>query len=575
MGQIRLALVLALQSILIYRRHAKKEATETTEVLCGLHLLKRAGWLPNRFWVAAKIVSPFVPRKYVLSRNKRRLFAEVIFPATLRIALDAGKTLRQGLFNGFSTCLMLVVWTCVLCGGCVSHQKRIDQARNFYWQGNFEAAENSLHQAMKRPKKDADVLKLDQAMVSFSKGKLKQSGDLLREVRDRFDQPSFGEKAQKATSYLTDDNSRPYEGEDHEKTLLRVMLTLIDLVEQGGDAVAYAHQVGQSIEELLASRHADRNLPEESSSSEDKLPSSSPPHSSVQLNSTGSSDKLEPDIVKEELAIAPLLRALVRSSSRLNQDEVLRNLKMAIQWRPQSAFLRQELVAAAEQRELVAGYGSAYLVMLVGRGPVKRSVSEPVTSQSLLIADQILSGLGEYSLPPTIAPVKIAAIEPSISNVDGIQVSTGGRVIGSMETIADLNRLALARHQELLPQIIARAVVRRVVKKSVVVATKAHTNVQDDLVSTAYNVAGVLWEASEKADLRSWSLLPGQILIFRLDLPVGTHRIELYPTFQGKPTRSQSLTCSLEVLDGQATFAVGTILDRNQHGSVYTAVNRN
>jgi uncharacterized protein len=465
----------------------------------------------------------------------------------------------------------LVGLVCVLLSGCVSHQKRVEQARIHYWQGDFEAAQSNLDQALQRPKKDLEVLKLDQAMIRFSNNELKQAGELLREVRDRFDQPPAGGAAQKATSYLTDDNSRPYEGEDHEKLLVRVMLTLIDLVEQNGDAVAFAHQVGDSIEELLAARKVS-NPPEEEPASSEPLPAndivSQQTSPSNQVSDSVIETKL--DIVKEELAIAPLLRALVRQSSRLNHDDVQRNLKVAMEWRPQSAFLRQEFIAAAERRDVAPGYGSVYLIMLVGRGPVKRSVSEPVTSHSLLIADQILSAIGEYSLPPTIAPVKIAAIERSESNIDGMLVSTGGRVIGNTETIADLNRLAVARHQEQLPEVIARAVVRRVVKKSVVVATKSQTNVQDSLVSTAYNLAGVLWEASEKADLRSWSLLPGQIQIMRVDLPVGRHDFDLYPTLHGQLARPQSLKCSVELLDGQPTFAVGTILDANQPGSVYT-----
>ncbi len=443
--------------------------------------------------------------------------------------------------------------------GCVSHRKMVEQARGQYWHGNFVEAESNLAQARKRPKKDTEVLKLDQAMVHFSQGELAESATLLRDVRDHLDQPPFANGAQKATSYLTDDNTRPYVGEDHEKILVRVMLTLIDLVQQQGDAVAYAHQVGESIEELLASREPNAPLPNDPAA-----------ETSVDANSTANSVTMPTDIVKEELAIAPLLRALIRKSSRMNQDDVLRNLKVATEWRSTSPFLMQELLACAEHRDIAPGHGSVYLIIFVGRGPVKQSVTEPVTSQALLVADQLLSAVGEYSLPPTIAPVKIAAMVPSVSNVDGLQVSTGGQVVGNTETIADLNRLAVARHQELLPQIIARAVVRRVVKKSMVVATKSHTNVQSELVSTAYNLAGVLWEASEQADLRCWSLLPGQIQILRVDLPAGVHRFVLYPTWHGQLTRAKPLEGNVEIVDGQATFAVGTILDSNQPGALYS-----
>lgn len=480
--------------------------------------------------------------------------------------------------------------------GCATHQQKIDLARQQYWQGNFATAQTNLDQALKRPKRDVEILKLDQAMVSFSQGDLEAAAGLLQEVRDRFDERPLGVAAQNVSSYLTDDNTRPYLGEDHEKVLVRVMLTLIDLVQESGDAVAYAHQLGQSIDDLLAARDVDASSAEDGDAGDE----TSTPDSGITgehvvaatseqagqtagqsmvstvngLANSGPGETattgVKPDIVKEELSIAPLMRALVRKSSPLHQDDVHRHLTTANEWRPTSAFLNQELVDLALRREIRPGYGSVYLIMFVGRGPVKREVAEPVTSQALLIADRILSAVGEYSLPPTIAPVKIAEMVPTPSNVDGLLVSTGGRVVGQTETIADLNRLAVARHQELLPQIIARAVVRRMVKKSVVVATKSQLNVQNELLSTAYNLAGVVWEATEQADLRCWSLLPGQIQILRLDLPIGDHELVMYPTLYGQLTRTEPLRCQVQIVDGRATFALGSLLDAQQSGAVFS-----
>jgi uncharacterized protein len=441
----------------------------------------------------------------------------------------------------------------ILCG-CVSHQQKVEKARDLYWQGDFGAARTGFDEAIKRPKRDIEVLKLDQAMVHFANGEPEAAAVLLREVRDHFDQPDIAGSVQKATSFLTDDTARPYSGEDHEKILLRVMLTLIDLVRQNGDAVAYAHQTGESIDDLLASR------PTPADSALDSLEDAP----------ADASPAAKPDIVREELAIAPVMRALVRKSSRMNHDEVLRNFRVATEWRSTSPFLRQELQALEERRDIPRGYGSLYIVMFTGRGPVKKEVTEPVTSQSLLIADRLLSAMGDYELPPTIAPVKIAAMVPSESRVDGLLVSFGDRIVGSMEPIADLNRLAYARHQELLPEIIARAVVRRIVKKTVVVASQSATGAKGDLSSVAWSLAGVLWEASEKADLRSWTLLPGQIQIIRLDIPAGVHQLRLIPTLNGHMTGVRPIECNVDVIDGEISFALGMVPESDQPGRVFT-----
>jgi hypothetical protein len=190
----------------------------------------------------------------------------------------------------------------------------------------------------------------------------------------------------------------------------------------------------------------------------------------------------------------------------------------------------------------------------------------------LLAADQILSAMGEYSLPPTIAPVKIAAVAPQDSGIASLNVSISGQRVGTTETIADINRLAIARQKELMPEIIARAVVRRIVKKTIVVGQKANAKVDNDLVSLGYNAVGVLWEATERADLRGWSLLPGQIQILRVDLPVGTHRLDFSANTTAGSTGRQPFACNVEIRDGANSFVLSSLQDLTSQGRAVSSV---
>ena len=93
-------------------------------------------------------------------------------------------------------------------------------------------------------------------------------------------------------------------------------------------------------------------------------------------------------------------------------------------------------------------------------------------------------------------------------------------------TISDISAMAVEQYNAVYPEVLARAIVRRVVKKGTIYALKTVADV-NETASVLMDVAGVAWEATEKADTRCWSLLPDKIQVLRLELPEGTHRLEL------------------------------------------------
>lgn len=482
-----------------------------------------------------------------------------------------------------SAALSLLVGLTVLVG-CQTHRQVIEQAHQSFWEGDLDRSAAELQRAAERPKNDLAVLKLDQSMVEFQRGRFTESQSLLKEVRQQFVEiPTAAQTARSAMAYLTDDTRRAYTGEDHEKLLLQVMLALQSLLRSDGDAMAYAHQLGLESEALLESRPVELTppLPEQPPVVATSSPTPSnnsapvgPKATQVVLADSPPAAPLVPKIdpIRFELAFAPLLRSLIRGQSALNHDDLVRNLRVANEWRPGSDFLQAEL-ARAEAGELVPpGYGSLYVVALVGRGPRKVTDTEEVTSQALLVADQILSALGDYTLPPTVAPIKIARIELSPITVDSLRVNVNGQELGVTENIADIGRLAMERQKEQMPEIVGRAVARRVLKKGMIVAGMSAAGAEkgsgNDLTSLVYTAAGVAWEAAEQADLRSWSLLPGSIQIYRIDLPAGQHRLDLRGEFQGR-TVSSRFSSPLLIRDGYATFAIATLPDRSATGRVF------
>ncbi len=461
----------------------------------------------------------------------------------------------------------------------MTHRQQVEQAHESFWAGNFAAADTGLEQASRRPRRDLTVLQLDRAMVCLGQGDLGQATLLLDQAGEAMQcQPAMLDPGN-VTTWMTDDTARPYQPEDHEQVLAGTLLTLLDLVQRSGDATARCHQLGETVEELLAGRErdptdgndeSDERKPSEQEETVTKTPATAGEEPVAGSAIAATAEPSAADIVREELAIAPFLRAVVRGESPLQLDDRQRFIRQALEWRPGSRLLMQEWLAASQAHSLAPGTGSVYVVALVGRGPHKEEAVEPVSSQALLAADRILSAIGEHELPPTIAPVRIATVVASESRIDGVACSIKGQPAGMSETLADINRLAVARQEELLPEMIARAVVRRALKKSVIVVSQDEDKPRNDPVTLAWTAAGMLWEATERADLRGWSLLPGQIQILRIDLPAGVHQLELSPVLAGR-LAGPPVACAVPVADGANAFVLAFFPDAGVAGQAYAS----
>jgi hypothetical protein len=129
---------------------------------------------------------------------------------------------------------------------------------------------------------------------------------------------------------------------------------------------------------------------------------------------------------------------------------------------------------------------------------------------------------------PDFAPVMIPYIVPSDDVRTALSVSIGGKWKGQTETLTDINRMAVEQFEAVKPQIIARAVVRRTMKKGLLYGTKEVIDA-NPWVSLAMDVGGMIWESMETADTRSWNLLPAEIQVARLEVPAGEHHLTLQP----------------------------------------------
>jgi hypothetical protein len=339
---------------------------------------------------------------------------------------------------------------------------------------------------------------------------------------------------------LTDANSEAYHGEDYEKVLVRVFLALSNLMTDGQDAGAYCLQVADKQQQII--------------------------------NAGTIADGTNPKQAYRGVAFGAYLHGALREETHSNYDDVQRAATMVCSWQPDFVYGLQDLDRARHGHHSAPGNGVLYVIALVGVGPHKEEAIELPGTVSLLIADRILSAVGNQTLPPTIAPIKVPKVVLTQHDVDSIGISVNGSPAGRTATITDVGRMAVQQYEAVYPNVIAQAVVRRVVKKGVIYGAKEVIGTQKgSLEGFALDALGVAWEASESADTRCWGLLPDKIQVLRFELPAGTHEIAFQSLGHSGYPLGRTVTQSVTISNGRNTYLLGNFPYGNLIGSMLTS----
>jgi len=489
----------------------------------------------QQFWFAQFLSQTTVAANHNNPQDKPVVFSESrslvlrivqvfwLHIAGLRQQNHSNQVLRQPqIFSSPALATALVACLFFLfSSGCSTHSKRISQPRNLFYDGQLQACRTGLEKLAKSNRHDRDVVNLDLAIVDLLSGQAKQAEAKLRDVRDRFDHLEQDSITEKTVSMWTDDQAKSYSGEDYEKILIRVFLSLSSLMHDGIDAESYTLQVQDKHEEL-GQMFAKRN---------GKAGSEYTP-----------------------LPLGFYMRGMLREATHRDYDDAVRNYEFASQLLPNCQPLLWDLARVRNGVHSQPGHGVIYVFAMVGRGPYKVEVAEQPTSDALLIADRIVSALGPYQLPPTIAPIKIPDVVVPHSDVDSVGIRINGSPIGPTTSLANIEQLAVATYQANRNSTIARAVARRVIKKATVAAAKNSIG-KDGLTGIGMDIAGIAWEASEAADTRCWGLLPRDIQVLRVEAPAGDHQLQLNPLLGNRPV-GPAQTTPVRVIDGLNTYVV-------------------
>jgi len=460
----------------------------------------------------------------------------LFLPSTFSIEQQAG-ALSRLLGRAF------FIVTLGLCG-CASHVDRVVSVRNNFYSGHLEEARAQVQDLRGKYKADEDVFDLDRAMIELCAGHPKESERILRRVRDDFDLYEQKSAKEIATSMLTDDTRISYAGEDHEKILVRTFLAISNLMADGGDADAYALQIGTKQQELAEKTQK------------------------LQEENTPEGEPLPVNTELPQVALGPYVRAMLNEESSLDSNEVVRAREMVVSYVPGFRDGEQDLERAKEDTACAPDHGIIYLFAMVGRGPIKAESEDIPTQVSLLIADQIISALGKQTLPPTIAPVKVAQVIRLPNRIQSVVADIDGTERGTTATLVDVGELAEAHYNARYNEILAMAVARRTIKKGAIYFAKEKVQAQSNpLADIALTLGGIAWEASEAADTRCWGLLPEKIQVLRIEVPAGTRTLKLQAADVHGPYGAPE-TVSINVREQRNTYVLANFPDGHLVGQV-------
>jgi hypothetical protein len=172
-------------------------------------------------------------------------------------------------------------------------------------------------------------------------------------------------------------------------------------------------------------------------------------------------------------------------------------------------------------------------------GPVDASAFENLETMSSDDADLLvvaLSGRGPTKVADHVGPIVIYTVpiyfelprmvtHPSEVAGAALEVENVGEF--ELALVEDMSRVATENHKRYLPLIYTRTMLRAAAKATgTAVAAGAAHNSDNDLAAIGIVLGGLLlMAATEQADLRCWTFLPGEARVALIDAPAGVHRV--------------------------------------------------
>lgn len=206
--------------------------------------------------------------------------------------------------------------------------------------------------------------------------------------------------------------------------------------------------------------------------------------------------------------------------------------KRAIEIYPENQYLQQDVLRLATnlgmQDDLVSfqqRFGKYQARALSEQGQVVVLVERDIVNSKRDVGLNLPVGRSNYGLK--FFSFSLPVYDEVLAQHSKLSIKNAERSYQSSE-IVRIQSLAAKDLKDQLPSLLTRQVVRVVAKEQVRQKLSREAGDVGNILASIYNIA------SEKADTRSWSTLPDQVDIVRMDLPVGKQLLQVQVNGQQK-----------------------------------------
>ena len=415
--------------------------------------------------------------------------------------------------HGRIACLsvILLTWSWVL--GCAPKVDHYDQVNQYIYDQNYDAALVLMDESKAGYReRNAALFYMEEGLLYHFAGRFEESNQYLFKAETILAELYTRSISNQTASFLLNDNTIPYRGEDFEDALVNLFL-----------AINFAG-LGLTEDALVEARKLDNEL--------------------NIVNSHYADD--QKNIYKEDAFIRFLMGILYESGDEINDafisyrkaEEIYRNDYLPNYGVRAPRFLVENLLSSARALgfyQEITEIQQLYPEITYPQPDEKRNSVEIIVIH--------YNGLGPEKVERSwIVPmpdgyiVKVAYPVFQEKNylithavVELEQMDTGKKFRFSTELMEDIGAIAVLNLDNRMARIKTKAIARATTKY---LATKTASKVADDqagglaglMVQIAGNIAAAV---TERADVRYWRMLPDQVRVGRALVPAGLYRGEI------------------------------------------------
>lgn len=414
--------------------------------------------------------------------------------------------------------VVLLLGTFVL-AGCATYSDSFGVIERSLSNRKYDAALQEIEK-QSRSRTSRVLYLLDKGMVLRMKRDFAGSNVALEAAKAEMDRLYAASVSENALSFIVNDATVSYAGDDYEQVLVNLYMALNYLeLGQLDDARVEALQVDARLREIgekipgnkftedALSRYLTGMIYEELGEWSDAMIAYRKAYEAYKKYRVNY-DLAMPDMLKHDLLRLARRQGLADEAAQYMQEFGIEPA--------------HEGMHAPEQE------GELVFVLNNGLAPVKREKVVGATSPSPAVAvDAATPHWQVRPSPPVVVNIALPYYESRPNKVLNARVSVSGKWAYT-QTMEDIDAIARASLDSRMPAITARSIARAVSKVAIQSSVdRAGKNRDKDLAVELVSsfVVRVAAAATERADTRSWLTLPANVQLARLSLPPGNYTI--------------------------------------------------